>query len=424
MRPISLLPLLTITCLLGACTSNQERSSIRLALTEMGNSSDSEYGAYGTRVQRVISISGLGAEDVVGNLTTDIDKWSLQEQLARLNPFRKDLPDALNLRLVSGQSFIVERSYDSNNNKSITQEALVQLAQDLEQYQALLAGNAHQSLNQAIQQLGNEKQLPQEKIASLLKNSKVSEIISDGRQREGSRDDQQNVESLRSKILDKLKHGGIMVMAWNASTRQSTSANAGTATSAEGSNQQDVDGFLVIGNPVVTTLFIGDDVLARATVSGASARGLFKTHRNYLTNFQLRAKHLVYAQSLSAAAIAQMQADIAQFARLAHAESKQLSAEELAQLNAQVSYARSSLSAIAGMGSFDGSKAKVVCRPANLAFTQGRAQLGTEIHKTKRTLPVISMRVALDHVINRLQQPNTPLIVDSSPVDCEQLKDE
>lgn len=78
---------------------------MRLALTEPGTTSDSEYGAYGMRFVRAINITGLGPEEVVGTMTTDPDKWSIRE-LAVFSPFRPDLPDTMTPRLRPGPSKI------------------------------------------------------------------------------------------------------------------------------------------------------------------------------------------------------------------------------------------------------------------------------------------------------------------------------
>jgi hypothetical protein len=426
---------------LSGCASDQP---MRIALTELGTTSNSEYGAYGMRMIRAVSVTGLGPEEVVGTMTTDPDKWSISEQLARFKPNRNDLPDMMTPRLISGQSMIIERRFckrvagtsrcaepgapiECVTNPAlpgckdqVTMSDLTDLRDSLQKYQANIAEVARAELKRevlaassaalkdgnattkaavlkSLQELYPEDNLKDAAAVESLANTAPASSQADA-----------NAEMAKTqKILSK---SGIIVTNWERDVAASGSVQVADAVSAGGASTKKVGGFLILGDPRITSLYFGDDLVGRnrepETTASGQAASLFKTHRNYITYYQLRAKYVVFAETYHSSLRATLTADISAITqKLSPLLGGRLSTQNLAAITAKVDALYAAVSAAAGSGVLDASRGEVQEYPFSFLRTGMRGSLEKELVRARDTLPVISIRATLDEVIKSAIRP-------------------
>lgn len=413
--------------LVSGCASNQP---MKIALTEMGTTSDSEYGAYGLRMLRAVNITGLGPEEVVGTETTDPDKWSIREQLARFFPVRNDLPDIMSPRITQGDSMIVERRFCSEAKSSMCPklEDLTNMRVYLQIYQAKIAATASIQLKyfvfaaaktelDTIKENDPDKNIKLKNITDSLALAYPEEDLS-VTDDEGKQDaikgkvsavieklntalKNENLESLQKDAIEAFKKPGIIVTNWEREVSLSGSADAAVA-SGSFNKKRKIGGFLILGDPRITSLQLGDDLRARGKPSESEgAESLFRTHRNYITYYQLRAKYVVFAETYNSSLQASLQADIkAIIQKLYPLFNKNiLFKDKLNELQAKITASYASITSAGESGVLDASGGFENQYPFNFKRDQIRECVRQEMSRAKETLPIISIRASFDDLL-------------------------
>lgn len=405
---------------------------LQVGLTELGTVSNSEYGAYGTRLMRAINISGTGAEDVVGMVSYDLDKWSLSEQLRRLWPFRQDFPDITSPRLIPGPSSIEERVFCKvevkDKKKVCTELADVSLDDLTKLRDALVASQvqvdevAQLKIKLAVLQLARaklveieaskdksqEKAEQQERVLKALHQlypgEKFSEDLTsviDGVNKELK--DHPLASSLNI-IRDVTKKAGVIVTRWVGSAKGSTSAEGAGLASASATSSHHVNGYLILGYPRITTLKLGEDFFRRPPDSDLGIFG--KPARRYLTYYQVRARYVLYAEGRASEFSASLQANINQTLEQIKAITQGGRNEEALKnsLNIDVNAVYALVNSSASSGTLDAAQSKTESLDCKFSSAQGWSDcLKNELTRSEGTLPVISVRANLEEFARELE---------------------
>lgn len=400
---------LILTGLTGCSATGSTGSSMRVALTEMGATSDSEYGVYGLRMVRSVNITGLGAEEVVGSLTVDPDKWSIREQSDRLSPTRTDLPSTMAPRLVSGPSMVVERRFDS----TASTVELVQLRDQLQTYQAKIAEATLLQVKKAVLDAalnaktvktdGNAETVAPETTAALASLYPDESLRTADEIRKASNATSTLLASVDlaaqlKAIQAILQKPGIIITNWQRESDMSASA---TSTVADGSmgRKKTVGGLLILGSPRIVTLYFGDDLIDRVADTASAAKqsdSLFPQDRNYITHYQLRAKQVLFAESQQSAYRANLEAHLDEVAKLIPQLGGIDSATLIKTLKADVAAQYSAVTATSESGVLEAVASSTQKRSFSLKRNEIRSFLEAEMASADGTIPVINMRVALD----------------------------
>lgn len=405
--------------LLAGCAGS---SPMRIALTELGTVSDSEYGAYGLRMVRSINVTGLGPEEVVGTVTTDPDKWSAREQFARFSPDRSDLPDSMTPRLTEGKSFVVERSFCASTIDSeklgpctggVKLSDLTSLRDKLVLTQGMVALAIRNelkaaTLNFALQSAAGASDEQRKAIFAKLQALYPQDPLSDEgsvRSLSQSLDGRADVlSSALSEINALTSQSGIFVTRWDREVEGSAGASADKLASASAAGRRKVSGFLILGEPRVTSLQLGDDLLARKASAQrhAGSSDAFQLHRNYITYYQLRARYVLYAESLEQALQLALQADISKATEILGAGVNVAALQEIS-LKIQAFYA--AITAASGSGLLDAQAGRLMTHDFSVAPGAIRDFQLQGIKRSEGTVPVISIRAAFDDFIAGTRTP-------------------
>lgn len=421
-RPSSRLALVAgLVFALSGCGSTQP---MRLALTELGTTSDSEYGAYGLRLIRAVNITGLGPEEVVGTMTTDPDKWSIREQLAKLSPFRSDLPDTMTPRIRPGTSQIVERKFCKTSgtepkqceNGGVKLAELTTLRDGLQKYQQAVADAMNAALKQealvaARNVLSRDDDAARAALANLQamfpEDSKTTLKDLAAARTQAAKSADEAFDALNAKFeatRAALNTSGVLVTNWEREVAVSGSADAGESFQASASKKKKISGFLILGEPSSISLQIGSDIFSRINdkppVGAAWTERVFKRHRNYFTYYQLRAKYVVFAESNLSALQGALKADTkALMAALGPAAAATF-AGKVDALKLKVDAAYAAVAAASEAGVMDASQSVVTRREFSFDRALMDGYVKSEMETAKNSLPVISMRISLDDYID------------------------
>lgn len=408
---------------LTACAST---NPMRIALTELGTTSDSEYGAYGLRLTRAVNVTGLAAEEVVGMMTTDPDKWSFREQFARFFPKRTDLPDIMTPRLHSGPSHIVERTFCKEvvaadgtvSTNCPTIENLTAIKSKIQTYQAKIAILAQQQLKEKILEAASKSVVQDvtknEELLKLLKSTypddaeigaatsdKLSEVLTSKLTAFKASTTQLFTELVE---LDKaVNQPGIIVTNWERDTKLTASAGIEGANASFDSSRKK-GGFLILGSPRVTTLLLGTDLVERYNERGNinnDADKFFKLNRNHITYYQLRAKQVVFAESYYSALSAGLKVDVGQLvAKFKGVMGNNLDVDDLLKIGIKAEALYAAITAASESGVLDATKGEQKIHLFSVNRIEHGMYVMEELGRAHDSVPIISVRYAIDDFLD------------------------
>lgn len=331
-------------------------SPISLALTSLGNSSSKDYGGDETKFMRSVSITGMDAHETVGTLSVDADKtnvWAAIKSALHLSTV--DLPDSLNIRSMGGCSKLVVTEFGDIDSakgdaavKAIkTIRPLLQKARqaDLELMEAslvadvLVAANKdmdaatetkQQSILEDVQKAlpakfasAKEKTDPKETpvtiLAKALSQAKNARTLAE-----------ENQAKAENALEEQLQVPGVIVSNWTQTRKRKVKVQAGDGTAGfEKETEELIGGHVLLANPRVSTLMIGQDMvcqLKRLQASGEAAKAgcpnadkdgaieLLRDRKAYLTTYQLRARAVLYAEDKDDTSASKLQVDLSKVA--------------------------------------------------------------------------------------------------------------
>lgn len=203
---------------------------------------------------------------------------------------------------------------------------------------------------------------------------------------------------------DALDKSGLLVTNWEREVMVSGGADAGENFQGSASRKKKISGFLILGEPVSISLQIGSGIFRRLDKprpAGAEwTERVFKRERSYFTYYQLRAKYVVFAESNLNALQGALNVDTkALMAALGPAASAAF-ASKVDALKLKVEAAYAAVAAASESGAMDASQSVSTSR--NFSFDRARIadHVQREMELAKASLPVVSMRFALDDYIH------------------------
>lgn len=399
-------------------------SPMKVALTELGTSSKSEYGAYGVRYIRTINITGLGPEEVIGTVTVDPDRWSLEEQLKRFNLLPKDLPDSLNARFTFAEkSKVYERKYcdDSSSVKnekcptiddvsniksaiSIQEEYIAKLASIQLELKTLELVNKSLKNNpeNAVETLSALKiQYPNNLAFNAANQStiptKLNEVITK------LNGEVEKIEDLLEKNKDSANKPGVIVTNWKFESKRSAS---GSLPGAEGryTSNKDTFGYSIFANPTVLTLDIGNDVNTWKIIQSANTNSalpkLLKESRIYLTFYQVRAQHIAYAETHQSIRALKLKTKVKELVETLKPFLTAMDLKTLSELDLTLEYEYSRFDMSSNQAILTGQGGRVA-HEFEFDACQDMSKCVTNSYKT--SLPIISSRVNFTKFIEKFK---------------------
>ena len=405
--------------LLAACSTT---SPMKVALTELGTSSRSEKIKGGYKAQSAINITGLAPHDEIGSVSFDPDRFSLLEFLNIFSPNPKDIPDVLSPKITSGNSLVYERIFcgdtDAGNNCAKNEDVqAIKKAIDLQDIKIDALSKAEielatiQTIQVAISQNANDV----EKYLQVLKqqfpnNETVKSATKDNhgdklaKATEALTGEIKKISDELDKIKDSVIKPGIIITNWKLDknfSSETTVAGAGGSYSSK----KDLQGYLILGNPSVHTLYLGNDI-SDLKKCYANTADLFRNKNLYATFFQVRAKQVLYAESLQSTVSAQAKIKLDELIKtltLAFAGGVNVDGLRSLKLTLDAQYTRFSLSS--NQGFLDASIGNSTKRnflkagtcDANKCCVKANSTSGETLED--KSVPVISSRIGLDDFI-------------------------
>lgn len=315
----------------AGCATNAP-GPLSLSLTELGSEVRVDGGSFWRDLQhrRSHNVTGLGAADAVGMLSTDPDPPAMNWPFSFA---RESLPDQLALRLSPACSRVVFR--DTGVDREVTAEDVLQLRDGLQRVQAaaLELGRARlhkllvdegQSLDTRLRgtDLGAGVREKLQKEQAVV-NAAIAEFAAAAADEAGWQAllasqaallaaAQKAFETQREQFERVAAKPGLVIARWEyAAHKERSFAVPGLATSGSSNTQR--NGYVVLGQPRTVTLLAGDDLATRVckvhgancgSAAGAGAApartgidSLFSSKDLYTTTFQLLARHVAWTDA-------------------------------------------------------------------------------------------------------------------------------
>lgn len=341
--------LLMSLALLSGCAATPP---LTIALTEMGTATKTDKGSRGLRLMRVVDVTGLNSQDVIGSFSIDPDPplWERPPFLGS-----NDSPDALSTRLTPGGSMIVETTFAEpashqavlnvrdkliNLDEQTLQVAKARMNKALletinKQYQAELAKTPPASVAANTEHPGEQAKTDKagdgaaaQPVAEanavtgkLIKlAAKIDTSVKDGttltaavEQAGKLASDAADALVATKNDLDKLlAEPGIVVTNWTRKVNVSADAQATDAASANYAREKEIHGYLVMAGLRTATLVPGKDLLYAYKDTDGDPVSRVKKSRLFVTQYTQSAKYLAWAESRFSSVEAGLQASVDQ----------------------------------------------------------------------------------------------------------------
>jgi hypothetical protein len=351
---------------LAGCSTT---SPMKVALTELGTSSRSEYGAYGLRMTRSINITGMAPEETIGSISVDPDRFNIIEQLKRFKLNPQDLPDIMAPRLNDGASMVYERTFCGNDQGACpTNDEIAGVKDAIERQEVNIAKLANLQVEQQIISLVESAIARKPEDADKLLTAIKLQIPTNEDIKASTKDDysakfadakskiQSNIDVVKKVLEDNkiaINKPGIVVTNWKYQSDLSADGGIPGLGGAFNKNK-DIAGYAIFGNPVVRSLHFGtNDITGNQNnlfSNNANIQKLFNEKRLYMTFYQVRAQQVLYAESLESTLSAQLSVKLKELTTTLKPLLGAVDLQTLSQLDftASATYARYSLSANQG----------------------------------------------------------------------------
>lgn len=313
------------------CATNAP-GPLSLSLTELGSEVRVDGGSFWRDLQhrRSHNVTGLGAADAVGMLSTDPDppfmSWPFKLS-------RESLPDQLALRLSPSCSSVVFR--DTGVDREVTAEDVLQLRDGLQHVQAAALDLGRARLHKLLvdealaldtqlrgTDLSTEARLKLQKQQAVVDGAvggfaALPEDAAGWQALAAAQGDllaaaQKTFDAQREQFERVAAKPGLVIARWEYTDHKERSfALPGLSTSTSSASQR--NGYVVLGQPRTVTLLAGDDLATRvckvhgancdrssdaaATPARTGIDSLFNSKDLYTTTFQLLARHVAWTDA-------------------------------------------------------------------------------------------------------------------------------
>ncbi|MDT7848187.1 hypothetical protein Q9292_01090 [Methylophilus sp. VKM B-3414] len=319
------------TVLLPACSSNP----MKVALTEMGTSSQVETGDGMVRYMRTINLTGIAPEEAPGSITLDVDHMSFFDPIRYVfnKYFSPDLPDMMNTRMGLNKSILHVRSACDIDTTCLSQIEAANIKIQIEKREQIISQIASEEIDikalQLVKLAIDSKKDDAEKEAILvavkqkfIDNSEIQSATKDNygtvlpKAENAFKTSVNKLKVELSSTLDAVNKPGIIVSNWKLEKEANASGYI-PGSSALFGGSKDRYGYVIFINPVQITLEIGNDI--GAILDDISKEGNIKAFagddRLYITLYQMRVSDLIYSESLESLMAAKMDVKVDELAK-------------------------------------------------------------------------------------------------------------
>ncbi len=278
-----------IALIFGGCVKQPMSTS----LTKLGSVSKASYGHRGIPVMQSISINGLGSGDDIGTITYDPDRDSWRKCFDWFSEF----PDMMAPRLTLGDSYVLhswsEMSSPITNVTQIKKSLLDYQRQLTEYYRIELK---HNVLQQIVSKANSEnntsnsiKALVRANYVASDSNSSINDTLKELQNRANELQKELNTS------VASFNTAGVLISRWETSNNHESTLNAAdSALDTSTEKEKKLQGFVILGEPHIWTLYFGQDYNVSTPKKLASD---INHDHFYITHYQLRAKYIAYAES-------------------------------------------------------------------------------------------------------------------------------
>lgn len=306
-------------------------SPIAITLTDLGTASKSEHSMNGLTVMRTVNITSLGPNEVIGSMSIDPDPSYLNIPNFMATT---DYPDSLSFRLSPDCSRIVETKFAPQ----VTAADVVTVRDSIKELVELVSNKVALEIKQVIlfnisQNLADKTRDPKEILRLLQTQYPADKLSNESEINDTLKNVNAELEVAQQKIKEKrealkatLDVPGIVVTRWTQERKKKGMFDAFKGFIFQGSSSSQQEGFLVLGNPRVTSLMLGDDAMAEVQKGDGDCgkegclkiKTLFTAKRTYVTYYQLSAEHIAWGEVRSGVSNKSIQADISKIASTLH----------------------------------------------------------------------------------------------------------
>lgn len=384
--------LAVISAIIVFLFSGCAKQPISTSLTELGSVSKARYGHKNVPAIQSININGLGSADTIGTVTYDPDKDTWRKYF----DWFADFPDTMAPRLTSEPSHIIHtwsKLEDNGSEIASMKKAIHHYQNQLSEYYR--AQLIYDILNQSLPNIQDTEEYPRLR-KTLIQTGYIAEDTN------ASRDMRDELAGLKKRASDLQNELNTSIESFNKPgiviARWETSSNVGTALDAMESSlktsaqqEKNLQGFVILGEPHVVTLVFGNDFNASYENSVANVFNMDHTHV-FITHYQLRAKHIAFAESSYKSLSMALDADVSKLTQelggfgIAQADIKKV-ADNL-KVKLSMAYGKIAGNTAEGFLSQNYS-AKIMCSQNVSNCLEGVMDINT-------TLPVISSRISLE----------------------------
>lgn len=300
--------ILSINCLTG-CASNPP---VTIAMTELGTATKTDLGTHGLRLARVVNVTGLNSEEVVGTYSIDPDP-----PLIDTPPLigSSNIPDTLAPRLTPGCSLISETTFDSG---AVTADDVLNVRDALTAVDEATIDLTRLKINQEI--LDSIKQSyaenPDSKLLDKAKTIDSNVVDKDtldaavNGAHEAVKTAINTLNMNRNKLTKLMTKPGVIITTWSRGSKFNASANSSDAATASYQRSSEKFGYLILGQPRISSLAVGHDFLDRVRGDEYGLTDRVDPTRLYVTQYELSAKYLAWTESQSGTITARVNAQI------------------------------------------------------------------------------------------------------------------
>lgn len=409
LRNKSLVKFSIIVSLLGLASCSTT-SPMKVSLTELGTLSRSEKVKGGYKAQIAINVTGLAPHEQIGTVSFDPDRFSLIDFLSSFTPNPKDIPDILSPKLNLGNTVVYERTFCGNKANDCASEAdIKEIKKSIDLHdktiEALANAEIEQATIRAIQVAISQNKNDTEKYLMFLKqqfpnNTNLASAKTDNYTSnldKAALDVQSKIALINTELeelKDKVIKPGIIITNWKLDKSSGLDASI-VGLSGYYESDKDLHGYLVLSNPSVHTLHIGNDIKLIKEKNTEVAK-IFRNKNLYVTFYQVRAKQVLYAESLESTIAIQAKSKlkelISTISTAFSGAANIVTGLQKLDLSLNTRYAKYTLSS--NQGFLDATKGNTTCRP--FIATPDSSCNDDKSDVVKESVPIVSSRFGLD----------------------------
>ena len=273
--------------ILGFIGCSKPNGGLSIAFEELGSEVNSKYGSEGLRYRSSINISGLGQNQVIGEILTVPGQ---------------DLPDTYAIPIFTGCSKVAVSVYDNNRTiKDVVRvkNTLNTLLQK-ESLSIVLKTEIYfiELVLKRLSQKGEKKELKAKiKKRYHVHNERYREALENQLSSLHSEHDKLNKEILKQRATMDNIPTGIMIAHWSSKKSKKARGFISSLFNIENSKELSREGFVVLAGLKTESIWLGDD-FAWYVMNDKDGSDAILDNNGYIVTYKLSARHRAYSETL------------------------------------------------------------------------------------------------------------------------------